>query len=108
MGLRCFQWFKDTNLKVNHNRMPMFTLALKLFPMVQRYKFESKSQHGLKGSYPKYFLYLDARWYMDKELFDMKEVQMRFEDKRRKIRGTDGERQLPSLFPENELNETED
>ena len=79
-----------------------------LFPMVQRYKFESKSQHGLKGSYPKYFLYLDARWYMDKELFDMKEVQMRFEDKRRKIRGTDGERQLPSLFPENELNETED
>ena len=50
--------------------------------MVQRYKFESKLQHGLKGSYPKYFLYLDARWYMDKELFDMKEVQMRFEDKR--------------------------
>ena len=45
---------------------------------------------------------------MDKELFDMKEVQMRFEDKRRKIRGTDGERQLPSLFPENELNEAED
>ena len=104
----CFQWFKDTNLKVNHNYVNSTVLIPELFPMVQRYKFESKSQHGFKGSYPKYFLYLDARWYMDKELFDMKEVQMRFEDKRRKIRGTDGERQLPSLFPENELNETED
>lgn len=83
-------------------------MKIELFPMVQRYKFESKSQHGFKASYHKYFLYLDARWYMDKELFDMKEVQMRFEDKRRKIRGTDGERQLPSLFPENELNEAED
>ena len=40
--------------------------------MVQRYKFESKSQHGFKASYHKYFLYLDARWYMDKELFDIK------------------------------------
>ena len=86
----------------------IISMKIELFPMVQRYKFESKSQHGFKASYHKYFLYLDARWYMDKELFDMKEVQMRFEDKRRKIRGTDGERQLPSLFPENELNETED
>ena len=104
----CFQWFKDTNLKVNHNNKHSRSKRKRLFPMVQRYKFESKSQHGFKASYHKYFLYLDARWYMDKELFDMKEVQMRFEDKRRKIRGTDGERQLPSLFPENELNEVED
>lgn len=90
----------------------MFHLRGRQWVSIHRYcKLLDKSEHsfyGLKGSYPKYFLYLDARWYMDKELFDMKEVQMRFEDKRRKIRGTDGERQLPSLFPENELNETED
>ena len=40
----CFQWFKDTNLKVNHNVDGDVNKALKLFPMVQRYKFESKSQ----------------------------------------------------------------
>ena len=44
MGLRCFQWFKDTNLKVNHNLPNFAMLRLLLFPMVQRYKFESKSQ----------------------------------------------------------------
>ena len=67
----CFQWFKDTNLKANHNRGVWNTLPQPavsngskiqiwkqittaraagyvvrgLFPMVQRYKFESKSQH---------------------------------------------------------------
>ena len=67
---RCFQWFKDTNLKANHN-LPHWTIIgacavsngskiqiwkqitthpvliqrfPQLFPMVQRYKFESKSQ----------------------------------------------------------------
>ena len=66
----CFQWFKGTNLKANHNRQrkkPHYSTAvsngskvqiwkqittnacleirnLQLFPMVQRYKFESKSQ----------------------------------------------------------------
>ena len=41
----CFQWFKDTNLKVNHNAILGVIGTLLLFPMVQRYKFESKSQH---------------------------------------------------------------
>ena len=41
----CFQWFKGTNLKANHNRDWTITWNMKLFPMVQRYKFESKSQH---------------------------------------------------------------
>ena len=40
----CFQWFKDTNLKVNHNKDKQGYYRLELFPMVQRYKFESKSQ----------------------------------------------------------------
>ena len=40
----CFQWFKDTNLKVNHNLPLMLLHSVRLFPMVQRYKFESKSQ----------------------------------------------------------------
>ena len=43
-SFRCFQWFKDTNLKVNHNARHLQPDLLKLFPMVQRYKFESKSQ----------------------------------------------------------------
>ena len=33
----CFQWFKDTNLKANHNiRAPPIPI-IALFPMVQRY-----------------------------------------------------------------------
>ena len=40
----CFQWFKDTNLKVNHNTDVKRVSVGRLFPMVQRYKFESKSQ----------------------------------------------------------------
>ena len=43
----CFQWFKDTNLKVNHNMLCIVKCILTLFPMVQRYKFESKSQQLL-------------------------------------------------------------
>ena len=33
----CFQWFKDTNLKANHNDTVMALPSRKLFPMVQRY-----------------------------------------------------------------------
>ena len=40
----CFQWFKGTNLKANHNLPTFWTFKTLLFPMVQRYKFESKSQ----------------------------------------------------------------
>ena len=43
----CFQWFKGTNLKANHNSSTIELLFYKLFPMVQRYKFESKSQRTL-------------------------------------------------------------
>ena len=44
LPLCCFQWFKDTNLKVNHNVSFCNPVRVSLFPMVQRYKFESKSQ----------------------------------------------------------------
>ena len=33
----CFQWFKDTNLKANHNLETILVYLLVLFPMVQRY-----------------------------------------------------------------------
>ena len=33
----CFQWFKDTNLKANHNNEKMLQKQMELFPMVQRY-----------------------------------------------------------------------
>ena len=34
---RCFQWFKDTNLKANHNYYDSYRWYQLLFPMVQRY-----------------------------------------------------------------------
>ena len=37
MKHRCFQWFKDTNLKANHNTPVLLSRIAKLFPMVQRY-----------------------------------------------------------------------
>ena len=33
----CFQWFKDTNLKANHNETEEVYDFVELFPMVQRY-----------------------------------------------------------------------
>ena len=33
----CFQWFKDTNLKANHNLASGMEKFFELFPMVQRY-----------------------------------------------------------------------
>ena len=35
--LSCFQWFKDTNLKANHNKIVSETSTQRLFSMVQRY-----------------------------------------------------------------------
>ena len=33
----CFQWFKDTNLKANHNPVSTLDGDVPLFSMVQRY-----------------------------------------------------------------------
>ena len=49
--LCCFQWSKDTNLKANHNLICLSCCITVLFSMVQRYKFESKSQHMKKMMY---------------------------------------------------------
>ena len=35
--ISCFQWFKDTKMKANHNGDARFRITIKLFPMVQRY-----------------------------------------------------------------------
>ena len=33
----CIQWFKDTNLKANHNKNMLQTITASLYSMVQRY-----------------------------------------------------------------------
>ena len=33
----CFQWFKDTKMKANHNHLPAVRASSLLFPVVQRY-----------------------------------------------------------------------
>ena len=35
--LSCIQWFKDTNLKANHNVLFLLLLIIELYSMVQRY-----------------------------------------------------------------------
>ena len=35
--ISCFQWFKDTKMKANHNDNGNEALIIELFPMVQRY-----------------------------------------------------------------------
>ena len=47
----CFQWFKGTNLKANHNGDGIAETVCRLFPMVQRYKFESKSQQNTRKKF---------------------------------------------------------
>ena len=61
----CFQWFKDTNLKVNHNMLMIMVINLVLFPMVQRYKFESKSQLGDEDIAQRYGCF---QWFKDTNL----------------------------------------
>ena len=33
----CFQWFKDTKMKANHNYPECVVILVVLFPVVQRY-----------------------------------------------------------------------
>ena len=41
----CIIWYKDTNLKAIHNRMMHIIIEFVLYYLIQRYKFESNSQH---------------------------------------------------------------
>ena len=61
----CFQWFKDTNLKVNHNAEKELFDYNKLFPMVQRYKFESKSQQDCEVCFGRRCCF---QWFKDTNL----------------------------------------
>ena len=45
--ISCFQYDKDTFLKANHNTITPEPIYSQLFPIRQRYIFESKSQPGL-------------------------------------------------------------
>lgn len=65
-----------------------------------------KSMHsfyGLIGNYPQSFCNWKGQWYMSRQLFGMKEIQARFEDRRTELRSQGDRRQLTFRFPEVEL-----
>ena len=63
---------------------------------------------GLKAHYPYSFMYVDNQWYMNAELFSMKEIQARFENRRLELRKQHDTLQHFSLFTEEQLNGKED
>lgn len=63
---------------------------------------------GLKAHYPYSFMYVDNQWYMNAELFSMKEAQARFENRRLELRKQHDKLQHFSLFTEEQLNGMED
>lgn len=63
---------------------------------------------GLKAHYPYSFMYVDNQWYMNAELFSMKEAQARFENRRLELRKQHDTLQHFSLFTEEQLNGLED
>lgn len=63
---------------------------------------------GLKAHYPYSFMYVDNQWYMNAELFSMKEAQARFENRRLELRKQHDTLQHFSLFTEEQLNGQED
>lgn len=70
-----------------------------------------KSMHsfyGLIGNYPQSFCNWKGQWYMSRQLFGMKEIQARFEDRRTELRSQGDKRQLSIQFPEVEPNGKED
>lgn len=70
-----------------------------------------KSMHsfyGLIGNYPQSFCNWKGQWYMSRQLFGMKEIQARFEDRRQELRIQGDKRQLSIPFSEVEPNGKED
>ena len=62
-----------------------------------------KSMHsfyGLIGNYPQSFCNWKGQWYMSRQLFSMKEIQARFEDRRTELRNQGDKRQLTFQFAE--------
>lgn len=58
------------------------------------------SFYGLKGHYPKDFIFWDGQWYMSRELFSMKDLQAKFENHRLDIKSKYDEHQLSLPFTE--------
>lgn len=70
-----------------------------------------KSMHsfyGLIGNYSQSFCNWKGQWYMSRELFNMKEIQARFENRRLVLRKQHDKLQHFSLFTEEQLNGKED
>lgn len=67
------------------------------------FKKSIHSFYGLLGNYPREFTFWDGAWYMSRDLFNMKEVQARFESRRLTLRAQNDRRQLEIPFQENEL-----
>lgn len=64
------------------------------------FKKSVHSFYGLLGNYPREFTFWDGGWYMSRDLFNMKEVQIRFESCRIEMRVKNDRRQLSIEFPE--------
>jgi hypothetical protein len=70
-----------------------------------------KSMHsfyGLIGNYSQSFYNWKGQWYMSRELFNMKEIQARFENRRLELRKQHDKLHHFSLFTEEQLNGKED
>ena len=64
------------------------------------------SFYGLLGNYPKEFAFWGGVWYMSRDLFNMKDVQSRYESRRTAMRTNNDRHQLAIPFVE--LNTKED
>ena len=56
------------------------------------------SFYGLKGHYPKDFIFWDGQWYMSRDLFNMKDWQARYENRRLDMRSKYDDTQLAIPF----------
>lgn len=63
------------------------------------------SFYGLKGHYPKDFIFWDGQWYISRDLFNMKDLQARYENRRLDMRIKYDETQLSIPFESETIQE---
>lgn len=63
------------------------------------------SFYGLKGHYPKDFIFWDGQWYISRDLFNMKELQARYENRRLDMRSKYDDTQLAIPFESETIQE---
>lgn len=63
------------------------------------------SFYGLKGHYPKDFIFWDGQWYISRDLFNMKDLQARYENRRLDMRSKYDDTQLPIPFESETIQE---